>query len=165
MAGMLTMDPSGDPGRKPATPPQELFFTYRNYRGEISRRRILAGQTMSVRFGTSEYHPEPQLLLKAYDMDKEDWREFAVRDIDWRDELTIAEDVFFEESTGTTWTRPTAWAYFAACRAREQYKSRLDVVLDHVDYTNGACRQTEMVGACLPSTLLAQVKSPIAEQG
>lgn len=33
--------------------------------------------------------------------------------------------------------------------------SALRLVLDQVDYTAGACSVTEMVGACLPASVLA----------
>jgi hypothetical protein len=61
-------------------PPQErpFVFTYRNYRGEVSDRRAIL---TSVRFGTSEWHPEPQWLLVAFDLDKQAEREFVLADI------------------------------------------------------------------------------------
>uniref|UniRef100_A0AAU8GFA3 Uncharacterized protein n=3 Tax=unclassified Seunavirus TaxID=2494210 RepID=A0AAU8GFA3_9CAUD len=32
-------------------------------------------------FGSTEYHKEPQWMIKAYDVDKDDIRDFAVNDI------------------------------------------------------------------------------------
>lgn len=55
---------------------------YTNYKGERGFRNI---QPERLRFGATEYHPEKQWLLEAYDLDKEATRTFAVRDIhSWR---------------------------------------------------------------------------------
>lgn len=50
---------------------------YTNWRGETSVRRIIP---KSVRFGSTEWHPEPQWLLLAWDADKQADREFALKD-------------------------------------------------------------------------------------
>lgn len=55
-----------------------LVFTYRNWRGEVSTRRV---QPIAVRFGSTEWHPEAQWLLQAIDIDKGEEREFAMKDI------------------------------------------------------------------------------------
>jgi hypothetical protein len=52
-------------------------ISYTNYRGETSVRRIIP---KSVRFGSTEWHPEPQWLLLAWDDDKQADREFALKD-------------------------------------------------------------------------------------
>lgn len=52
-------------------------ISYTNYRGETSVRRIIP---KSVRFGSTEWHPEPQWLLLAWDDDKQVDREFALKD-------------------------------------------------------------------------------------
>ena len=54
-----------------------LVIWYRNYRGELSERRIVP---KSIRFGATEWHPEPQWLLLAHDLDKQADREFALKD-------------------------------------------------------------------------------------
>jgi hypothetical protein len=51
---------------------------YTNYRGETAIRRIVPGQ---LRFGASEWHPEPQWLLDALDIDRGVTRSFAMKDI------------------------------------------------------------------------------------
>jgi hypothetical protein len=56
----------------------DLTFWYRNYRGEVSQRRVVI---RNLRWASNEYHKEPQWLLFAYDMDKEAEREFTVRDM------------------------------------------------------------------------------------
>lgn len=57
-----------------------VTFTYKNYRGEVSQRMVILVEG-GLRFGTSEFHTEPQWLLKAYCCDRKDFREFALCDI------------------------------------------------------------------------------------
>lgn len=58
--------------------PAPFAFTYRNWRGEIGERRAIP---IGVWFSSTEWHPEPQWLLRAYDCDKRETRDFAMRDI------------------------------------------------------------------------------------
>ena len=55
------------------------FWTvrYRNHRGDISTRRIVP---MSIDWRATDWHPTPQYILSAYDLDKMDDREFALAD-------------------------------------------------------------------------------------
>lgn len=53
-------------------------MTYRNHRGETAERRVEAWR---IFFGSTDYHPEPQWILTAWDYDKEVRRDFAMRDI------------------------------------------------------------------------------------
>ena len=63
-------------------PVEAVEIVYVNWRGEQSVRSIVP---MHVHFGTSPWHPEPQWLLHAQDLDKNDVRDFAVKDIkSWR---------------------------------------------------------------------------------
>jgi len=55
-----------------------FVFTYRNHRGVSGVRRV---QPISVRYGTTEWHPEPQWLMRAFDLDKDAEREFAMSEI------------------------------------------------------------------------------------
>lgn len=55
-----------------------LHFGYTNWRRETSERRA---KPISIRFGISEYHPEPQWLMLAFDLEKGAEREFAMRDM------------------------------------------------------------------------------------
>lgn len=55
-----------------------LVFWYRNYRGEEGYRHV---RPVSIRFGSSEYHKEPQWLLLADDTVNGKRREFAMKDI------------------------------------------------------------------------------------
>src|SRR5262245_42314613 len=56
-------------------PDRMIEFDYINHEEKQSQRHITI---YSIRFGTSEWYPEPQWLILAWDHDKEDWREFAV---------------------------------------------------------------------------------------
>lgn len=56
----------------------EAEFTYRNWRGETARRRV---GVMSVWFGSTEWHPELQWLMRAIDLEKMETRDFALKDM------------------------------------------------------------------------------------
>jgi predicted DNA-binding transcriptional regulator YafY len=58
---------------------RQVTIRYTNHRGEYGERRILP---IKIWFGTSPWHPEPQWLLKAIDIKKDDYRDFALRCID-----------------------------------------------------------------------------------
>lgn len=58
----------------------ELRFAYRNYRGEVAERRIKASGARLI-FGATKWHPEPQWLMNAFDLDKNAIRDFAWADI------------------------------------------------------------------------------------
>lgn len=61
---------------------REVLFEYVNYRGESSTRRVIP---LDSRFGSTKWHPRRQWLLRAWDLDKEAQREFAMGDIsNWR---------------------------------------------------------------------------------
>jgi predicted DNA-binding transcriptional regulator YafY len=51
---------------------------YTNYKGERSVRTI---RPICIWFGSTEYHKEPQFLLNALDVDKNEERDFAMKDI------------------------------------------------------------------------------------
>lgn len=55
--------------------PVRLIYT--NWRGETSERII---KPMYVWFGSTEWHPEPQWLLTAFDLEKNADRDFALKD-------------------------------------------------------------------------------------
>jgi predicted DNA-binding transcriptional regulator YafY len=57
---------------------REIQFRYRNYAG-VEGPRI--ARPISLRYGTSEWHREPQWLMLAYDVHKEENREFALKDM------------------------------------------------------------------------------------
>lgn len=55
-----------------------IVFWYRNYKGDEGYRRV---EPISIRFGTSEWHKEPQWLMLADDTENNKRREFAMRDM------------------------------------------------------------------------------------
>jgi predicted DNA-binding transcriptional regulator YafY len=62
---------------------RRVLIDYMNWRGERSMRRIVP---RSIFFGSNEWHPEPQWILKAFDLQKRGIRTFAMNKIhEWRD--------------------------------------------------------------------------------
>jgi predicted DNA-binding transcriptional regulator YafY len=61
-----------------AISPAPLRFTYTNWRGETSVRSVWP---IRVEWGSNEYHPEPQWLLVALDLERDAERTFAIKDI------------------------------------------------------------------------------------
>jgi predicted DNA-binding transcriptional regulator YafY len=55
-----------------------LQFTYVNYKNETGIRKV---EPNYIYYGFSIHHPEYQWLLNAYDLEKKDFRDFAVKDI------------------------------------------------------------------------------------
>lgn len=64
---------------------QVLEFGYINYRGEYDVRRVIPWH---IWFGATEYHTTPQWFMRAMDLDKGDYRDFALTDIKHFDEPT-----------------------------------------------------------------------------
>lgn len=62
------------------TAPQQytVGFHYKNYRGEAGYRKVIP---IHIVFGANEWHPEPQWLLYALDLEKNAPRFFAMKDI------------------------------------------------------------------------------------
>lgn len=56
-------------------PGEPVEWVYTNWEGNTRLRRILP---LGIRWGATEWHPEPQWLLKAWDCDKGVEREFAL---------------------------------------------------------------------------------------
>jgi hypothetical protein len=59
-------------------PGQKTEFTYTNWRGKVAQRRVIP---ISIWYGATSWHPEPQWLLRAVDIDKWEQRDFALKDI------------------------------------------------------------------------------------
>ena len=57
---------------------RRLRIRYTNWRGESAVRRILPSELF---FGSSEWHPTPQWLLRAFDFDRNAERSFALVEI------------------------------------------------------------------------------------
>lgn len=56
-----------------------LKFIYKNWKGETKERMV---EPIKVWYGSTEWHPEEQWFLKAKDLEKEEERDFALRDIE-----------------------------------------------------------------------------------
>lgn len=59
---------------------KNVLIDYINH-AYVRQARLIVPTEGGFRFGTTEWHPEPQWLLHAYDVDKDDMRVFAVKDI------------------------------------------------------------------------------------
>ncbi len=55
-----------------------VVIDYTNYRGERSTRRIVPRR---IWFGDNDYHKSAQWILRAYDLDKQADRDFALKDV------------------------------------------------------------------------------------
>jgi predicted DNA-binding transcriptional regulator YafY len=55
-----------------------LIFKYKNWEGKEAVRKV---RPMKIWYGKTEWHPEEQWLLKAWDLDKDAERNFALKDI------------------------------------------------------------------------------------
>ena len=65
-----------------ADPSKLVWIDYTNYRGERRWRSIMP---LGVHFQNSEYHPDTQWVIEAIDMERNQLREFAMKDIhEWR---------------------------------------------------------------------------------
>jgi len=56
----------------------KIFYT--NWRGESNVRKIIPER---IWFGSNEYHREDQWILDALDVEKNEKRSFAMKDIHW----------------------------------------------------------------------------------
>ncbi|MEW6621009.1 MAG: hypothetical protein AB1422_17040 [bacterium] len=55
-----------------------VSILYTNYRGETAIRKIIPNK---IWFGKTDWHPENQWLLDAFDIDKNAERSFALKNI------------------------------------------------------------------------------------
>jgi predicted DNA-binding transcriptional regulator YafY len=53
-------------------------IVYTNYRGETGERRIIPKR---IWFGATEWHPQAQWLVEAFDLDRQAERSFALSEI------------------------------------------------------------------------------------
>lgn len=60
--------------------PRQVKILYTNWRGEQAIRTIVPAEG-GLYFGANEWHPEPQWLLEALDVDKRQTRQFALSGI------------------------------------------------------------------------------------
>jgi len=54
--------------------------TYKNYQGKVSQRTIMP---LRVLFKATDYHPDQQWILDAFDLDKSAERSFALKDFNF----------------------------------------------------------------------------------
>lgn len=54
-------------------------FPYTNHRGVTEMRHVVA---MGLDYGSNMYYSEPQWLLRTFDLDRRDYRSFALAKID-----------------------------------------------------------------------------------
>lgn len=59
-------------------PARQVKFTYKNHAGKVQTRYVVP---MHISYGISDWHPEAQWLLNAYDVVKMEERTFAMKDI------------------------------------------------------------------------------------
>jgi predicted DNA-binding transcriptional regulator YafY len=60
----------------------KVKIVYDNWKGEVKIRRITPKK---IWFGSTEWHPQEQWILDAFDEDKQADRSFAMADIiEWR---------------------------------------------------------------------------------
>lgn len=59
----------------------KVKIIYTNHRGIKSQRTVIPYHR-GIRFGCSEWHKQPQWLMSAFDIDKAETREFAMKDIE-----------------------------------------------------------------------------------
>lgn len=55
-----------------------IKFRYTNYRGVTTERTV---KVMSIEYGTTNWHPDPGFLMEASDLEKDEYRLFAMKDM------------------------------------------------------------------------------------
>jgi len=63
-------------------PTKRHVLTYTNYRGETSKREL---HLVRLEYRSTEWHPQEQLILSAFDYDKNAYRSFAVVDFNFEE--------------------------------------------------------------------------------
>jgi predicted DNA-binding transcriptional regulator YafY len=58
-----------------------LQFSYENYKGTISIRTV---QLLGLDFGSNEWYPSDQWFIRCWDLDKKNFRSFALAKINPR---------------------------------------------------------------------------------
>lgn len=62
-------------------------MVYKNWKGVTSTRQVIP---ISFRFGTTDWHPAPEWLMLAWDVAKNENREFSLNQCDF---LNFSEEV------------------------------------------------------------------------
>lgn len=76
-------------GRPPSQEAEAMTVRYTNYRGEESVRRIAPQRYW---YGSTKWHPQPQWLVDALDVDRNVVRSFALRDMQVIDHPSTNEE-------------------------------------------------------------------------
>lgn len=84
------------------TGPHAIIMRYTNYRGEVATRTIIPGP---VSFKATEYHPEPQWIMQAFDLGKSAYRDFALRDCDFTSPVARPGEEWHEGEGAVMWWR------------------------------------------------------------
>lgn len=69
--------------------PEYVDIDYTNWHGERAVRRIIP-LAKSIQFGATDWHPSPQWLFEAWDLEKNAYRTFAIKDIHSRTPVTAS---------------------------------------------------------------------------
>lgn len=76
-----------------------VTIDYTNWRGERSLRRVAPGRFY---YGTSDWHPEPQWLMEAFDLDRAAVRTFALAGVHSWSERPVANAAATGDSGSAT---------------------------------------------------------------
>lgn len=63
---------------KTVTNPKSVRILYKNWRDEVAEREILPRK---IWFGSTEWHKTKQWFMQAIDVEKNETRDFAIKDI------------------------------------------------------------------------------------
>lgn len=100
----------------PPAPQEPVKLVYKNWRGETAEREIIP---RSLRYGSTEWHPEPQWLLLTLDVEKNAEREFALRDFGHPQTDVLREEVTALSDKMLALTEENARLREALLRVRE----------------------------------------------
>jgi len=57
---------------------ETVTFIYKNYKGVVASRKV---KPIKIWYGTTQWYKEKQWLVWGYDYHKNDYRDFALKDI------------------------------------------------------------------------------------
>ena len=66
-----------------------IEFDYTNYRNISSRRKV---NVLGIRWGVSKYYSTPQWLVNCFDLEKEEKREFSLKEMKNIQEIELDKD-------------------------------------------------------------------------
>lgn len=93
-----------------------LSFWYKNYRGEISERTV---RPIRIYHGATEWHPAPQWLLEAFDLEKDAVRAFAMCDMQAPPAEPAGEELVAE--------KPFGWFYEGPAGQNQFYRQEMSI--------------------------------------